>query len=248
MQHSSAVPTAATTSGFNTPQHNPQCSPACRQDWPDSLPMSPVNCVCKQGKVSCHSQCLWSSPPIDLVCFLHPDLSPVPPHDFGLTSTTSHCPLTSPILPPVSLALFPHISIDSWSYFSLFCTLPYTYLLPTSQLKADRWPWWLLWHCIRLWSSQTPKLTLMLLLLSATHVLYIAETRTPLSPHLGNWLRLPLFLLHPSCSEATSPQTPSSPVTPVSNSAFDYLPSTLPSRFHLSGVPVASRAQHTSWG
>jgi hypothetical protein len=39
---------------------------------------------------------------------------------------------------------------------------------------------------------------------------------------------------------------PLSLVTPVSNSAFDYLPSTLPNCVNLSGVPVASRAQHTS--
>jgi hypothetical protein len=43
--------------------------------------MLPAKRVRKQGKVSLHSQFNRSRLPIDLVCLLHLDLSPVPPHD-----------------------------------------------------------------------------------------------------------------------------------------------------------------------
>jgi hypothetical protein len=133
MQYSSAVPAAATTGGFNTPRHNLQRSPACRQDQPDSLPMSLVNCVCKQGKVSCHSQCLRSSPPIDLVCFLHLDLSPVPPHNSGITGTTITTLLPPPSRLPFHWTCSCTSPFDSRSY-SPFCTS----FLPMLRLKANR--------------------------------------------------------------------------------------------------------------
>jgi hypothetical protein len=88
MQHSSAAPSATTTSKSHTPRCNPQRSLACHQDQPDSLLMSLVKCVCKQGKVSSHSQCLWFSPPLILsasriwTClpsFPTTPVSPVPP-------------------------------------------------------------------------------------------------------------------------------------------------------------------------
>jgi hypothetical protein len=63
-----------------------------------------------KGKVSLHSRFDQSRLPINLVCFPHLDLSPVPPHDPGITGTTNrylHLPhLASRITGLVSAHLY----------------------------------------------------------------------------------------------------------------------------------------------
>jgi hypothetical protein len=118
---------------------------------------------------------------------------------FLLTILVSPVPPAATFLPPPSCLLY-HQSCLHTSPLTLGPTFPrpavciYTPPSLTLQLRANRRPWCFLRCCTQLRSSQTAELTLISFPLSATHVLYIAEMRTPLSPRSDNQLRLPLFL------------------------------------------------------
>jgi hypothetical protein len=87
----------------------------------------------------------------------------------------------------------------------------------------------------------------MLFPLSATHVSYIVETRTPSSPCLDHQLCLPLFLFYvPSAQEQLHLRPSLSLVPPVSNFAFDYSPYTSGTAHKMRTKPLPIDTGHVS--